>query len=803
MIEAAVANFAEKSKPESSSTFIVYNLVVFDRSTNAVTRFPKRYSEFYDLHEKIKSLDPDIAGFPFPPKRTALANKQKLATDRKNAFNAYLLLLLRKDPLPLKVRQFLGLSPPSPTTTPIKTSEVVLASLSRMLSPGNKNKSKTGGDGDMHSAKVNANASRHDDETSMKIASVNGIKTTDGMTSSQGDGTGANGNGRKDNVRTTKSSGRVFTGKPRKRGLWATVRIPFFLFIGAVVLIASGWLFMQYISVNDVPRAGISKDPLTAVNSFDTLIVGEDATKSSSVKGNRKGNSNKRTKKSDKNGTKGSGKKRKGSKAAGTLADSILVDNNEGEGSSGTTTATENLGLDVKGQGKVQRKAATEKDTEKGSDFGNAPIGSEVDPSMGVGVEVGLMGVEVGEPGDTVLSTVTSSILSTNDDNDKINKDHDNDVLTRQKSVETTSTAPVVTEAPKGVTDRPIAVVHNDADATNDGNESVNDNDDNGHDSDNGNDSDSDSLSQSMSQKDDTNHNHDHATINDTTASVSEAGVLDSTSLSNPTPLTPSSPNQPPKPSAGGTGFITKVLIPFLVTCIATLSTLLSMTFSWIPWILRNSTGFNNRIFAVVAVILTGLFLLSHKISASLLGWYLRRILGADKKPGAFRLAISSLHFRFGWDRNDIVVDDFIWYNPPSFKSTPHFVRIGSITLRYNLQSVVMALINRKTHPITVHCVELEDVEMFMEKMEKTKDRSVGQRQHGNTLSMHPPSHCIHTSSRYTSSLNSHIPSRYTNPLIAYTHPLTAYTHPLSIHPSPLNTHIPSIRTSPLNISLH
>ena len=38
-----------------------------------------------------------------------------------------------------------------------------------------------------------------------------------------------------------------------------------------------------------------------------------------SVKGNRKGNNNKRTKKSDKNGTKCSGKKRKGSKAGGTL----------------------------------------------------------------------------------------------------------------------------------------------------------------------------------------------------------------------------------------------------------------------------------------------------------------------------------------------------------------------------------------------------------------------------------------------------------------------------------------------------
>ena len=764
MIEAAIANFAEKSKPDSSSSFIVYNLVVFDRSTNAVTRFPKRYSEFYDLHEKIKSLDPDIAAFPFPPKRTTLANKQKTAIDRKNAFNAYLVLLLQKDTLPLKVRQFLGLSPPSPTVTPIKTSEVVLASLSRMLSPSNKIKSKTTGDGDMHSAKVNA--SRHDDENSMKIASVNGIKSTDGTTSSQGDGTGVNGNGRRDNMRAVKSSGRVFTGKPRKRGFWTTLRIPLILFVGAVVLIASGWLFMQYMSIDEIPQTKVGQDPLSAVNSFDTLIVGEGPAKSSSMKGNRKGNNTRRTKKSDKNGTKASGKKRKGNKAASTMTGSTLTDNNEKEDSSeGTTTTEKKLELEGKGQGKMPKKAVTDKETKEGSEFVKDRTSSEAVP-IGLVNDVGV-GVEVGVLGDSVPSTTSATPSTDQDDDDDVV------VVVRQESA---ATAHMQSEASNVETEDTITVVNDfvdEIDDNNDGSDKGSDSDsdidnDNGDDNitgDNLNSNDHNRLSESTSQEDVTDR--DRASINDDTITPEVEVELEVEEVTSPS-SNPSSPNQPPSSS----GFVTKLLIPFLAACISIASTLFSMAFAWVPWLLRRSTGASNRLLAVVLMITTGVFLLSHKISASLLGWYLRRILGADKKPGAFRLAISSLHFRFGWDRHEIVVDDFIWYNPPSFKSTPHFVRIGTITLRYNLQSVVMALFSRKTHSIMVHCVELEDVEMFMEKMDKTRDRSTSQRQHGMSLPIH--SHLLNTltPSQYTHTFSIH----------TYTHTPSQYTD-LNIHP--------------------
>ena len=773
MIEAAIANFAEKSKPDSSSTFIVYNLVVFDRSTNAVTRFPKRYSEFYDLHDKIKTLDPEIASFPFPPKRTALANKQKTAMDRKNAFNAYLVLLLQKDPLPLKVRQFLGLSPPSPTVTPTKTSEVVLASLSRMLSPNNKVKSKTMGDG------AKANASRHDDETSMKIASVH---TADGMTSSQGDMPGTNGNARKENMKATKSSGRVFTGKPRRRWFWATIRIPFFLFLGAVVLIASGWLFMQYMSIDEAkaPQTKVGKDPLSAVNSFDTLIVGEGpaTVKSSSVKGNRKGNNTKRTKKNDKNGTKTtSGKKRKGNKAAGSTTDSMLADHNEQVDVSEVTTVSEGTGQGKRPR-KAQGKTGTDQDNKKGSEYEtDQKIDAESIPT-GVVNDAG-MGVEVGALGDPI-STITSPTRSTDDD----------DNVSGQNS-EVTEAVPLETEAVRVVSDRTKAVVNENVnDHTNDNNNDGKDHDINHSDRDTDNDDNNNTDEQSNNKDNASNRSsksinqeevidHNQLSSNDTTTLevVVEEGVV----------TTPSNHSIPHERLSKGSGFITKLLIPFIVACISTVSSLFAMILVWFSWLFRRlSTGISHRLFVMGLFIMTGLFLLSHKISASLLGWYLRRILGADKKPGAFRLAISSLHFRFGWDRNVIVVDDFIWYNPPSFKSTPHFVRIGTITLRYNLQSVMMAFFRRKTHPIVVHCVELEDVEMFMEKMEKTsRERSNSQRQNGinNHRYKHSLTHLLRTllhtllhTYLFTHPLTTHIPSRSIYTL--FMHRTYPYIHP-------------------------
>ena len=119
MIEAAIYGYAEKSRSEhSTATYTVYNIVVFNRATNAVSRFSKRYSEFYVLHEKLRVLDDDLAAFRFPPKKSAFAgNKNKLAVERKAAFNNYLALLLSKDPLPIEFRDFLGISAIPDVTT--------------------------------------------------------------------------------------------------------------------------------------------------------------------------------------------------------------------------------------------------------------------------------------------------------------------------------------------------------------------------------------------------------------------------------------------------------------------------------------------------------------------------------------------------------------------------------------------------------------------------------------------------------------------------------------------------------------
>ena len=110
-IEAAIYGYAEKVKNQNSNaTYMAYNIVVFDRSTNSVSRFSKRYSEFAVLHDKLRDVSPKIAAFGFPPKTVGLMNKNKLAGERKAVFNNYLKLILTLDPLPEAAKDFLQIT---------------------------------------------------------------------------------------------------------------------------------------------------------------------------------------------------------------------------------------------------------------------------------------------------------------------------------------------------------------------------------------------------------------------------------------------------------------------------------------------------------------------------------------------------------------------------------------------------------------------------------------------------------------------------------------------------------------------
>lgn len=108
MIEATILDFEEISDGSSVHTF--YNITVNDGGS--ITTVKRRYSEFVKLHNQLKSSHPLFANFSFPRKLIAagFSNKQKISTERKDAFNSYLQLIIESKLTAGCIFEFLGLS---------------------------------------------------------------------------------------------------------------------------------------------------------------------------------------------------------------------------------------------------------------------------------------------------------------------------------------------------------------------------------------------------------------------------------------------------------------------------------------------------------------------------------------------------------------------------------------------------------------------------------------------------------------------------------------------------------------------
>ena len=107
MIEATVLDFEEIGDGSSVHTF--YNVTV--NNGGSITIVKRRYSEFVKLHSQLKSSHPLFANFSFPRKLLAagFSNKHKISTERKDAFNIYLQLIIESNLAVSCISEFLGL----------------------------------------------------------------------------------------------------------------------------------------------------------------------------------------------------------------------------------------------------------------------------------------------------------------------------------------------------------------------------------------------------------------------------------------------------------------------------------------------------------------------------------------------------------------------------------------------------------------------------------------------------------------------------------------------------------------------
>lgn len=115
---------------------------------------------------------------------------------------------------------------------------------------------------------------------------------------------------------------------------------------------------------------------------------------------------------------------------------------------------------------------------------------------------------------------------------------------------------------------------------------------------------------------------------------------------------------------------------------------------------------------------------------------YIHRIIGVAvtyflqthvRNGNALNMSIDWISFRLGFDRNEIILKNFVWYNPPLFKSTPHFIKVHQIIVVIDVKSTVQEFLFKNTrkssHPtVYIHSVEIDTCHVYIEKGKKKAD---------------------------------------------------------------------------------
>lgn len=110
-----------------------------------------------------------------------------------------------------------------------------------------------------------------------------------------------------------------------------------------------------------------------------------------------------------------------------------------------------------------------------------------------------------------------------------------------------------------------------------------------------------------------------------------------------------------------------------------------------------------------------------HRVVGDLLTRYLQYLLVTPN--GGFKMSIKSVVLRLGLifrDNNEILVNEFIWHNPPKFKETPYFAKITQLRLKFCIKSIWNAIMYRSF--IDVFDFEINGLTIYMEKGKRTKD---------------------------------------------------------------------------------
>ena len=142
-------------------------------------------------------------------------------------------------------------------------------------------------------------------------------------------------------------------------------------------------------------------------------------------------------------------------------------------------------------------------------------------------------------------------------------------------------------------------------------------------------------------------------------------------------------------------------------------SWLIDCAFEWFAPLDKLVSYFRSSL--AVLVLIT----VSHRIVGYLFGLAVRYKLGTSL--GAFQVDFEWIAIRLGFDRSEVVLHNIKWHNPPIFRETPYFCSIEEVVVRFDFLSCIGAIIFDKSYVAKIVSIEVDNVEVYIEKLHHTK----------------------------------------------------------------------------------
>lgn len=111
-------------------------------------------------------------------------------------------------------------------------------------------------------------------------------------------------------------------------------------------------------------------------------------------------------------------------------------------------------------------------------------------------------------------------------------------------------------------------------------------------------------------------------------------------------------------------------------------------------------------------------FLISHRVIGYLLGLILRVILRKSfqaASDGKFEIYIGWVSYRGLLDRNQLVISNLMWLNPPEFKKSPFLLRCSEISVSFNFWDMINTV--RFVKAIKFEEIIIDSLEVYFERV--------------------------------------------------------------------------------------